>query len=244
MGYYINSQIGYYEGDPISPDDTEVTQRPSDSLTVSGVTVAAPAGVTVNLPDQSLTVTYTWDGSAWIADLAALRTARLGLIRAHRDVLLAISDRSAKDSVALDSPDRTLAAQVGAWTIKLRNVPDVAATALDALTDAAAIAAFEPDYTVPARVIVLTIRQFMAALALSGFITEAEAIDRTTIPAAIDAIFAALPTTPVNQQTIARVTWASMTVIARNDPLVAASTGAFGQTEAQIDAFFEMAVTL
>ncbi|MFO0002617.1 MAG: hypothetical protein ACK559_15935 [bacterium] len=142
------------------------------------------------------------------------------MIRAHRDTVVEFSDRNAKDSVTLDSPDLTLAKQVGGWTTKLRNMPDVAAPALDALTTAAEIATYAPDYTVPERVIVLSVRRFMAALALTGFITEAEARDRASIPAAIDSVFASLPTTPINQQTIARVTWATMVSVARNDPLI------------------------
>lgn len=221
-----------------------ITVNQNKILSTPSQTITLPLGGTLTLASQSLTVPYIWDGSAWVADLAALRAAKLALIRGNRDTLLAVSDRLAKDSLSLDSPDRTLAVQVGAWTTKLRDVPTVATTALSALTDAAAIVAWQPDFTLPPRIIVLTIRQFMAGLALSGFITQAEAVDRATVPAAIDAIFNSLPTTPINQQTIARVTWANMNVIARNDPLVVTAGGAFGQTAAQIDAFFEMAAAL
>jgi hypothetical protein len=195
-GYTVHDDNGQAIGATYDAGYTPQPAAPNTVYTITGPTVAAPAGVTVNLPDQSLPVTYTWDGTEWVADLAALRTARLALIRAHRDTVVEFSDRNAKDSVTLDSPDLTLAKQVGGWTTKLRNMPDVAAPALDALTTAAEIATYAPDYTVPERVIVLSVRRFMAALALTGFITEAEARDRASIPAAIDSVFASLPTSP------------------------------------------------
>jgi len=158
IGTYINPQIGYYEGDPISPADTEVAQRPSGSLTVPGVTVSAPAGATINLPDQSLPVTYTWDGSAWVVDLPALRTARLALIRAHRNALYDYCNvATAKGN---NKRNRGLERQAGEWNTKLDDVPQVAIPALDALTTAAEIASYAPDYTPPAYVYVVSAVQF------------------------------------------------------------------------------------
>lgn len=40
MGYYLNAEIGYYEGDPISVNDQEVPQRPDAD--------------------------YSWDGAQWV----------------------------------------------------------------------------------------------------------------------------------------------------------------------------------
>jgi len=42
--------------------NTPQPAAPNTVYTITGHTVAVPAGVTVNLPDQSLPVTYTWDG--------------------------------------------------------------------------------------------------------------------------------------------------------------------------------------
>lgn len=245
MGYYINPNFGYYEGDKISPADVEVDARPTATLTTPAQTITLPSG-DVTLPARELSVTHTWDGTQWVADLAALRAARLDVIRQDRDVLLSLSDRFAKDSISPQdgSINNTMRAQIGAWTTKLRDVPTVATTALAVLETAEGIAAYTPDLALPSPVVILTARQFLAGLTLSGFITEAEALDRGNIPASIEAVFNALPTTPVNQQAVARITWANMTVISRNDPLVTAAGAAFGLTEAQVDDFFAQAAAL
>lgn len=62
MSYYINAEIGYYEGDPISILDQEVPQRPDAN--------------------------HTWSGSAWVPaplpvpDVVTMRQARLALLQA------------------------------------------------------------------------------------------------------------------------------------------------------------------
>lgn len=102
-----------------------------------------------------------------------------------------------------------------------------------------------PETDIPA----ITARQFLAALAIAGFITVEEALDRTALPAAIDAVFSTLPTA---QQIVARVTWANMTVVARDEPLVAAvvaagfTNPATGNpvTESEVDNLFLLAATL
>lgn len=90
----------------------------------------------------------------------------------------------------------------------------------------------------PAPIPDLTARQFLSALVLNGFITEAEAIDRTTIPTSIAAVFNTLPPSAA---IVARITWANMTTIPRNDPLVDALGPTFSQTPEQIDDFFRQA---
>lgn len=248
MGYYINPQLGYYEGDPISPADTEVTARPSGTLSTPSKTITLPTGGTVTLASQPLTVSHTWDGSAWVADLVALRAAKLALIRGNRDTLLSVSDRLAKDSntAADGSADLTLASQAGRWATKLRDIPNVVSDDLDALTDAASIAAYEPDFAVPERLVILTVLQFRKALFLAPtpFITAEEFQDNTTIPASIEAVFAAMPTTPINQQALARGTWFSMQTVSRNDPLVTAAATAWGLSSADVDGFFDLGATL
>jgi hypothetical protein len=239
MGYYINPQIGYYEGDRISPADTEVTQRPSGSLTVSGVTVSAPAGVTVNLPDQSLPVTYTWDGSAWVADLAALRTARLALIRAHRDALYGYCNvATAKGN---NKRNRGLERQAGEWNTKLDNVPQVAIPALDALTTAAEIASYAPDYEPPAYVYVVSAVQFFTVLQENGYVTAEQAANRALLPAALATAFDSL--TPPNDG-LARGKWANFTEVAEDEALVPLVSAALGVAPEDVHDFFVAAFAI
>jgi len=84
----------------------------------------------------------------------------------------------------------------------------------------------------------LTARQFLSALTLQNIITEAEAMNRSVIPAAIAAVF---DTLPPSYATVARITWANMTVVPRQDPLVDALGASMNMTPAQIDTFFMQA---
>jgi hypothetical protein len=93
----------------------------------------------------------------------------------------------------------------------------------------------------PAPVPDLTVRQFMIALQQNGFITEAEARDRNSIPSNINAVFSTLPESGA---AAARITWALMTTIPRNDPLVDALGAVLNQTPEQIDDFFRQAALL
>ena len=93
----------------------------------------------------------------------------------------------------------------------------------------------------PAPVPDLTARQFLSALTLQGTITESEAMDRSTIPASIAAVFNTLPPTAA---TVARITWANMTIVPRQDPLVDALGASLNMTPTQIDDFFRQAATL
>lgn len=97
---------------------------------------------------------------------------------------------------------------------------------------------------IPRHIDPITTRQFLIAAALGGLITEQEALDAATsgaIPSAIAVAFNALP---ADQAFGARVTWAKMTLIERNEPLVAAAAAALGMTEEQIEGFFIQAATL
>lgn len=86
----------------------------------------------------------------------------------------------------------------------------------------------------------ITTRQFLIAAASAGLITWAEA-KTSAPPAAIQAVFDTLPDL---QKKAAEVTWARMTMIERNEPLVAGAAAAFGMNEAQIDTFFIQAAAI
>lgn len=90
----------------------------------------------------------------------------------------------------------------------------------------------------PAPVPDLTVRQFLSALTLQGIITESEAMNRSGIPAAIAAVF---DTLPPSYATVARITWANMTTVPRQDPLIEALGASMNMTPAQIDDFFRQA---
>ena len=87
----------------------------------------------------------------------------------------------------------------------------------------------------------LTIRQFLCALHLNGFITEEEAVNTNTVPAAIAAVFNSLPP---SEAAVARITWAKMTIVPRNDPMVDTLGAVLNQTPEQIDDFFRQAALI
>jgi hypothetical protein len=92
-----------------------------------------------------------------------------------------------------------------------------------------------PAPTVPS---LITRRQLLLALAAAGLITGPQALAAATIgavPAPIDGIFAQLPAA---EALAARITWASMTVVERQDPLLGALIAANLATPAQVDALF------
>jgi hypothetical protein len=87
-------------------------------------------------------------------------------------------------------------------------------------------------------------RQLLIALAQAKLITEAEALAAAKtgeVPAAIDAVFAALPK---EQALAARITWATMTVVERDHPLIQAVINAKLATAEQVDALFRAAAEL
>jgi len=104
------------------------------------------------------------------------------------------------------------------------------------------IAALPPP--APPAPIILTNRQLFAALALTGFITEAEALaaGRTgAVPAAVDAVFGALPE---QDAFLARLTWATMREVTRDHPLIAAMIAANLATAEQVDAIFSLGASI
>jgi hypothetical protein len=96
----------------------------------------------------------------------------------------------------------------------------------------------------PPKPIVLINRQLFAALALTGFITEAEALaaGRTgAVPALVDAVFASLP---AQDAFLARLTWATMREVPRNHPLIGAMVDANLATSEQVDGIFALGASL
>ena len=61
MGYYINSEIGYYEGDQITPMDLPVPQR--------------------------LDASYDWNGTAWVQNAIRATQAKNEQLQASIDAL-------------------------------------------------------------------------------------------------------------------------------------------------------------
>jgi hypothetical protein len=97
---------------------------------------------------------------------------------------------------------------------------------------------------VPPAPITLTNRQLFAALALTGFITEAEALaaGRTgAVPALVDAVFASLP---AQDAFLARLTWATMREVPRNHSLIGAMIAANLATSDQVDGIFALGASL
>jgi hypothetical protein len=104
---------------------------------------------------------------------------------------------------------------------------------------------FEPPPPAPRLApIVLTNRQLFAALAITGFITEAEALaaGRTgTVPQAVDAVFAELPP---QDAFLARLTWATMREVPRDHQLISAMIAANLATSEQVDGIFTLGASL
>jgi hypothetical protein len=142
----------------------------------------------------------------------------------------------------------------GSFVVELRGVPYHVTTddALYADVSAAAEGVTLPPEPIPTAVsppapppIVVTNRQLFAALALSGLITEAEALAAGRVgevPLAIDAIFTALP--DPQQAFLARLTWATMREVPRDHPLINAMIAAELATTAQVDAVFALGASL
>lgn len=83
-------------------------------------------------------------------------------------------------------------------------------------------------------------RQLLIGLMTESVITESEAIEaaRTgAVPAAIQAVFDKLPSGA--ERAAAAITWAKMSVVERNHPLVDALAAANGMSDADVDAFFQ-----
>lgn len=87
-------------------------------------------------------------------------------------------------------------------------------------------------------------RQFLLALLGAGFITPAEALAAVTngaVPVNLATLIAGLPE---GDALAVRITWASMTVAERDNPIIAMLIGAGLATEAQVDELFRVGAGL
>ena len=106
---------------------------------------------------------------------------------------------------------------------------------------AAGLPIYAPPVPVPQTI---TRRQLIMVLWQTGTITAQEAADAAktgAVPAAIQSYFALLPDA---ERMAAEITWASMSVAERGNPLIAALAAQLGLTGAQVDDFFRLAATL
>jgi hypothetical protein len=87
---------------------------------------------------------------------------------------------------------------------------------------------------------VATARQFKAALAIAGVISEAE-VTSPNLPAVAEPVVAQFPQ---EQRIVARSTWANMTTVPEDDPLLEAMRLAAGMTEAEKTALFDLAMSI
>lgn len=88
---------------------------------------------------------------------------------------------------------------------------------------------------------VISRRQLLIALAAAGFLSAEEALAAAqtgAVPSAIGAIFDLLS---AEQALAARITWATMTEVYREDPLIGAIVAAGVTTAEQVDELFRMA---
>ena len=96
----------------------------------------------------------------------------------------------------------------------------------------------------PPRILAISPRQMLLALTAQGMITQAEALaaaQQGAIPAAIAEAFAGLSP---EAEFAAAITWARMTEVERDNPLVALLGAAQGLTAAELDQFFAQAAAL
>ena len=93
----------------------------------------------------------------------------------------------------------------------------------------------------PATVPDISALQMLSVLAINGTITEAEALNRATLPASFAP---ALSGMNPEQQKVFRIRWANFTTAPRNDPMIATLGAILGLNDSQIDALFIQAAAL
>lgn len=102
-------------------------------------------------------------------------------------------------------------------------------------------ATIEPYVAPPAPIPDISALQMLSVLALNAYIAEAEALDRSTLPAAFTPALASMS---AQDQTVFKIRWANLTVVPRTDPMVTALGAILSLTEAQIDDLFIQAAGL
>ena len=86
----------------------------------------------------------------------------------------------------------------------------------------------------PTPIPTITATQMLIVLQAMGFITEAEATDRTIFPTS----FSALLSGTAAENAAIKIRWANLTIVERNDPLVSAFGSLLSLTSEQIDGMF------
>lgn len=86
----------------------------------------------------------------------------------------------------------------------------------------------------PTSIPTITATQMLIVLQAMGFITEAEATDRTIFPTS----FSALLSENAAQNAAIKIRWANLTIVERNDPLVSTFGSLLSLTSEQIDGMF------
>jgi len=86
----------------------------------------------------------------------------------------------------------------------------------------------------PTPIPTITATQMLIVLQAMGFITEAEATDRTIFPSA----FGALLSGTAAENAALKIRWANLTIVERNNPLVSAFGSLLSLTSEQIDGMF------
>jgi hypothetical protein len=92
----------------------------------------------------------------------------------------------------------------------------------------------------PTPIPTITATQMLIVLQAMGFITEAEATDRTIFPTAFNALLSGTAA----QNAAIKIRWANLTIVERNDPLVSAFGSLLSLTSEQIDGMFIQAAQL
>jgi hypothetical protein len=86
----------------------------------------------------------------------------------------------------------------------------------------------------PTPIPTITATQMLIVLQAMGFITEAEATNRTIFPSAFGALLSGNPI----QDAAIKIRWANLTIVERNDPLVSTFGSLLSLTSEQIDGMF------
>lgn len=130
--------------------------------------------------------------------------------------------------------------ELGLYTIVVESIPLGKRSTAKTLTDVEGVPTYVhtlEDIPVPVPY-TITRRQMILQLVAQELITPEEALDAATtgaVPAAVQAVFDNLE--PMDQLA-AEITWATMSVAERDNPLVAALAAANEMTDQDVDAFF------
>jgi len=91
-----------------------------------------------------------------------------------------------------------------------------------------------PYVTPPTQIPTITATQMLIVLQAMGFLTKAEAKDRTIFPTAFNALLSGSDA----ENAAIEIRWANLTIVERNNPLVSAFGSLLSLTSEQIDGMF------